>query len=111
MGLLKTEQLSTTGNERMTVIFFKKILQKTGRKTNIKFQPRYLKQAGFSYMGILVLMVIAGISMTSTSLVWHIQLQKLKEQQLLFAGNAIRKAIASYYLDNPSGVKQYPASI
>lgn len=68
-------------------------------------------QAGFSYMGILMLMVIAGISMAATSLVWHTQQQRVKEQQLLFAGTAIRKAIASYYLSNPSGLREYPPSL
>jgi len=68
-------------------------------------------QAGFSYMGILMLMVIAGISMAATSLVWHTQQQRLKEQQLLFAGTAIGKAIASYHLSNPNGLKEYPPSL
>ncbi len=68
-------------------------------------------QAGFSYMGVLMLMVIAGISMAGTSLVWHTQQQRVKEQQLLFAGTAIRKAIASYHLSNPNGLQEYPPSL
>jgi len=76
---------------------------------NDKRNPK--RQAGFSYMGLLMLMVIAGISMASTSLVWHTQQQRVKEQQLLFAGTAIRKAIASYYLSNPNGLREYPPSL
>ncbi len=68
-------------------------------------------EAGFSYMGILMLILIAGIGMASASLIEHTQLQRMKEQQLLFRGNAIRKAISSYYNSNPSGIKEYPPSI
>lgn len=69
------------------------------------------QQFGFSYMGVLMLMVIAGISMAGAGLMWHIQLQRAKEQQLLFAGTAIRKAIGSYYVSNPTGVGEYPISL
>lgn len=103
--------LTTPGDERMTSALFKLIRQKKFSKLHINSKSCHRGQTGFSYMGILVLMVIAGISMTSTSLVWHIQLQKLKEQQLFYAGNAIRNAIASYYLENPSGAKEYPQSL
>jgi len=69
------------------------------------------RQFGFTYMGVLMLMVIAGISMAGTGLMWHMQIQRAKEQQLLFAGTAIRKAIGSYYASNPTGVGEYPKSL
>ncbi|QVL45266.1 MAG: type II secretion system protein [Methylophilaceae bacterium] len=75
------------------------------------YNPGTHRQFGFSYMGILVLMVIAGISMAGAGLMWHIQLQRAKEQQLLFTGNAIRKAIGSYYAANPTGLGEYPSSL
>ena len=65
-------------------------------------------QAGFSYMGILMLIVIVGIGLAGAGLVWHIQLQRLKEQQLLFAGDAIRKAICSYSASNSNAISEYP---
>lgn len=73
--------------------------------------PAYLKQAGFSYMGILMLMVLMGISMAGVGLLWHIQLQRQKEQQLLFVGSAIKKAIGSYYANSPKGLGEYPPSL
>lgn len=71
----------------------------------------YLKQAGFSYMGILMLIALMGISMAGVGLVWHIQLQRQKEQQLLFVGSAIKKAIGSYYANSPNGFGEYPLSL
>ena len=65
-------------------------------------------QAGFSYMGVLMLIVIVGIGLAGAGLVWHIQLQRLKEQQLLFAGDAIRKAICSYSASNSNAINDYP---
>ncbi len=76
-----------------------------------KTNQNFVRQSGFSYIGLLMLMVTLGITMAATSLVWHLQLQRLKEQQLLFAGNAIRKAIKTYYLSNPTGAKEYPPSL
>jgi Type II secretory pathway, pseudopilin PulG len=74
-------------------------------------KPNEHKQAGFTYMGILMLMVIAGISMAGAGMVWHTQIQRAEEQQLLFVGNAIRKAISSYYASSPSGVGEYPPTL
>lgn len=71
----------------------------------------YLKQAGFSYMGMLMLMVLMGLSMAGVGLVWHIQIQRQKEQQLLFVGSAIRNAIGSYYASSPNGLGEYPPTL
>ena len=69
------------------------------------------RQAGFSYIGILMLMLIASISMAGVGMVWHIQIQRSKEQQLLFAGTAIRKAISGYYNATPGGGGEYPTTL
>lgn len=68
-------------------------------------------QSGFSYIGILMLMVLMSISMAGVGLVWHIQLQREKERQLLYIGTTIRKAIGSYYANSPSGSGKYPPSL
>lgn len=62
-------------------------------------------------MGTLMLILIAGISMAGTGVVWHTQIQRADEQQLLFAGNAIQKAISSYYASSPGGVGEYPTTL
>lgn len=69
------------------------------------------RQTGFTYMGVLMVMVISGIAMAGAGLVWHQQMQRAKEQQLLFVGNEIRLAIRSYYQPDPNGQQQYPPSL
>jgi type II secretory pathway pseudopilin PulG len=64
-------------------------------------------QAGFTYIGLLVAVVILGLLLTAASRVWSITEQRERETQLLFAGDAIREAIARYYTFN----HQFPASL
>jgi type II secretory pathway pseudopilin PulG len=68
-------------------------------------------QRGFTYMGVLMVMVISGIAMAGAGLVWHQQTQRVKEQELMFVGEAIRQAIRSYYQPDPNGLQQYPPSL
>ena len=44
------------------------------------------RQAGFSYMGLLAIIAIAGIGMAGTGLVWHQDAQREREKELLFVG-------------------------
>ena len=68
---------------------------------------RYEVQAGFTYVGLLVAIVIMGLMLTLVSRVWSVSEQREREAQLLFAGDAIRMAIASYYASG----HQYPMSL
>lgn len=68
-------------------------------------------QRGFTYMGVLMVMVISGIAMAGAGVVWHQQAQRMKEQELMFVGDAIRQAIRSYYQLAPNGLQQYPPSL
>ena len=70
-----------------------------------------MRQAGFSYMGLLAIIAIAGIGMAATGLVWHQDAQREREQELLFIGEQYRSAIASYHKDGPNGLKQFPATL
>jgi len=70
-----------------------------------------IKQSGFTYMGVLMVVVISGIAMAGAGLIWHQQAQRVKEQELLFVGDAIRQAIRSYYQNTPSGLKEYPPTL
>jgi type II secretory pathway pseudopilin PulG len=68
---------------------------------------RYELQAGFTYIGLLVAIVIMGLMLTLVGRVWSVSEQRERETQLLFAGDAIRMAIASYYASG----HQYPLSL
>ncbi|MHB8721737.1 MAG: type II secretion system protein [Steroidobacteraceae bacterium] len=64
--------------------------------------------AGFTYIGLLIAVVILGIGLSAVGTVWRTQAQREREQELLFVGREFRAAIAGYYA---AGVHQYPQDI
>ena len=64
--------------------------------------------AGFTYIGLLVGIVILGISLSAVGVVWRTQAQHEREQELLFIGHEYRQAIASYY---SAGAHQFPQEL
>lgn len=72
---------------------------------------KYSRQAGFTYMGVLMLIAIAGIGMAGVGLVWHQNAQRENEKELLFVGEEYRKAIGSYYESSLAAAKQFPSSL
>lgn len=69
-------------------------------------------QKGFSYISALIFVAIIGITLTTGSRYWSTIIKREKEQELLFRGDQIRKAIESYYKIAPSGRRdQYPQTL
>jgi type II secretory pathway pseudopilin PulG len=68
-------------------------------------------QQGFTYLGLLMFIVISGIALSSTGQVWHAEAKREKERELLFIGEQFQKAIGSYYESTPGGVKIYPLTL
>jgi len=56
---------------------------------------------GFTYLGILIAVAFLGIALTAIGTVWTTTAQREREAQLLFAGDAYRVAIESYYRSGP----------
>lgn len=73
------------------------------RKTCSAQAPQVSHQHGFMLMGILVIMVLAGIALMAAVEFWTMQRQREREQQLLFVGDAYRQAIRHYYFGAPAG--------
>ncbi len=67
-------------------------------------------QSGFTYVAVLVAIIIVGISMGATGKYWSFVMQREKETELLFRGEQYRLAIERYYLALP-GRNAYPPSI
>lgn len=63
---------------------------------------------GFTYIFILILMVFIGIGLASAGKVWKTSVQREKEEELLFRGDQIVKAIESYYKSSHGGVNFLP---
>ena len=73
-------------------------------------QPK-LQQQGFTYIGLLIAVIITGITLATAGDVWHTAQQRERERELLFAGNQIRQAIKRYYNASGGPARQYPQSL
>ena len=80
------------------------------RTGNYLTQSRY-HCLGFTYIGLMLMIAISGIILSSVGIVWHQDVQREREKELLFVGDAYRKAIGSYYENSPTAVKQYPRKL
>jgi type II secretory pathway pseudopilin PulG len=65
---------------------------------------------GFTYIGLMIFIALLGFTLAGTGLVWHTEARRLKEGELLFAGEQYRRAIGTYYERSPGG-KKFPGTI
>lgn len=56
---------------------------------------------GFTYLAVLVMVIITGLSLGAFGLSWHTMMKREKEEELIFRGRQIRDAISHWY--NPRG--------
>lgn len=68
-------------------------------------------QGGFTYLGLLFAVALAGIVLATTGVLWSTERQREKERELLAVGEEFRRAIESYYERSPGTVKRYPANL
>jgi type II secretory pathway pseudopilin PulG len=72
-----------------------------------RMNARHALQGGFTYIGLLIAVAIMGLLLTIVSRIWTVTAQRERETELLFAGDAIRMAIAGYFASG----HQYPLSL
>ena len=65
------------------------------------------KQSGFTYVGMMIFVAIAGAGLAAYAQIASHASQREKEAELLFRGNAFQAAIASYYKKE----QRYPAAL
>ena len=66
------------------------------------------REAGFTYLGVILLVAALGAGLAATAQVWSHARQRDKEMELLWIGNQFRQAIGVYYQRTPGAVKRYP---
>lgn len=67
--------------------------------------------AGFTYIGLLILVAMMGVTLAAVATIWHTAQQRVKEQQLLFIGQQFSLAINAYAHNTPNGVQQFPKKL
>ena len=68
-------------------------------------------QRGFTYLAMLIAVALIGVGLVAGSEVWSHSRQREKEQELLFIGEQVRRAIGQYYERTPGAVKRYPEKL
>lgn len=66
---------------------------------------------GFTYLGLLFAVALAGIALAATGQLWSTERQREREIELLAIGQAFQRAIGSYYEHSPGLVKRYPEKL
>jgi type II secretory pathway pseudopilin PulG len=68
-------------------------------------------ERGFTYLGLLFAVALLGLALGAAGTVWSVVRQRDREQQLLWTGGEIRRAIGHYYHSAPGGLHAYPRSL
>ncbi|MCW2271417.1 hypothetical protein D3C77_01310 [compost metagenome] len=67
-------------------------------------------EAGYTYLGVLLLIAVTGIVLGSTVTLWSTVAQRERERDLLWVGTQYAQALRSYYRSSP-GLAQYPQTL
>lgn len=67
-------------------------------------------QGGFTYLGVLFLVVLLGLGLSGAGQLWSISSQRAKEKELLWVGQQYARALKAYHARSP-GTKRYPQEL
>lgn len=70
-----------------------------------------MRQAGFTYVGVLILLAIISLTATASLQVGAIAQRRAAEEELLEIGSQFRAALASYAAASPPGQKRSPSKL
>lgn len=66
---------------------------------------------GFTYVGLMIIIAIMGVTLAATGEVWLTAQRREKERELLFVGDQFRHAIDGYYEHTPGQGLRYPLKL
>ncbi|MFR0713829.1 hypothetical protein ACLUS7_02090 [Enterobacterales bacterium BD_CKDN230030183-1A_HGKHYDSX7] len=66
--------------------------------------------AGFTYLGVLLLIAVSSVALAASGTLWSSVAQREHERQLLWVGGQYAQALRSYYRASP-GLAQYPQEL
>ena len=70
--------------------------------------PRGKSAAGYTYIGLLLLLLLMTLGLGLAGESYRITRQRQQEEELLFAGRALKDALLRYYNASPGEPKQFP---
>jgi type II secretory pathway pseudopilin PulG len=74
--------------------------------------PGRRRQGGYTYIGLLFVVAVLGITLAAAGALWRIQAQRENEVELMFVGRQFAAAIARYYENTPTGHRpNFPAQL
>lgn len=71
----------------------------------VKPGSRRLQQRGFTYLGVVYMVAVAGIALAGTGILWSFENRREQEKELLFVGEEYRRAIAAYAAATPGAAQ------
>jgi type II secretory pathway pseudopilin PulG len=74
-------------------------------------RPLPSDQRGFTFLAVMFSVVLIGTTIGTASRQWKTVVQREKEAELLFRGQAIKRAIDFYYRTSRAGFAQYPRTL
>ena len=77
----------------------------------LRCSPARGRQAGFTYLWVLVAVALIGIGLAATGEVWMTSARRAKIAQADWAGLQYVQAVGSYYESAPWGANVYPQSL
>jgi type II secretory pathway pseudopilin PulG len=69
------------------------------------------RQKGFTYVWIMFVVALTGITLAAAGQVWRTEARREKEKELMFVGDQFRQAIGLYYESSPEIPRRYPDSL
>lgn len=66
---------------------------------------------GYTYLGLLLAIVMLGMSLAGAGTIWSTERQRERERELLHIGDKFRVAIGQYYNQTPGAIKQFPPNL
>lgn len=72
---------------------------------------RRRSDSGFTYIGVLLLVAIAGLVLAAAGTNASMAMKREQEKELLFIGGQFRDAIRSYYRSTPGVAKRFPPNL
>ena len=77
---------------------------------NSSARPCLRPARGFTYLGLLFALALIGLALGAAGTVWSAAARRDKEQELLWRGGEIRRAIARYYQAG-NGLHMFPKTL